>query len=239
MTRQRFTLIELPVDRLRATLKRFTLIELLVVISIIAILASMLLPALGKAREKGRQSTCVNNSKQLGLAFLVYADDNDETAALWLWGFPTETIYYTTLLHPYINTAEIWGCPSRQGPNSTETMLLGGSPHPHYGYGCSLCQAGRGGTFAFPAIPCPSGKNKLNKLTPPSAFVVYSETARHFPDDGLGMIRTYKDHTDAWLIANAAEAYMCWPHSDGRVTTFVDGHVQWVKRFNDTKFTGY
>jgi len=70
--------------RSRRQITSFTLIELLVVIAIIAILAAMLLPALSKAREKGRAISCLNNLKQMGISAIMYADqENGYIPSVW------------------------------------------------------------------------------------------------------------------------------------------------------------
>jgi prepilin-type N-terminal cleavage/methylation domain-containing protein len=119
----------------------FTLIELLVVIAIIAILAAILFPVFAKARESARRTVCISNVKQIGLAWMMYVQDNDETfppsnsPTNSQWGGSTtytgkypckpcrphlktnDSVIYdpTIYAQPYIKNLDIFKCPSDVG----------------------------------------------------------------------------------------------------------------------------
>ena len=107
--------------------KGFTLIELLVVIAIIAILAAILFPVFGRARENARRSSCQSNLKQVGLGILQYTQDYDERfvpGAFWNTSVtPNDEAPFQVLVQPYMKSRQVFSCPSNQS-----TTWLRGTP---------------------------------------------------------------------------------------------------------------
>ncbi len=108
----------------------FTLIELLVVISIIGILAAILFPVFGRARENGRRASCQSNLKQMGLATAQYLQDYDERYMLHahIVGGVQVSASWFVHLQPYIKSEQVFQCPSNAGGETDVYPNNSGAP---------------------------------------------------------------------------------------------------------------
>jgi prepilin-type N-terminal cleavage/methylation domain-containing protein/prepilin-type processing-associated H-X9-DG protein len=204
----------------------FTLIELLVVIAIIAILAAILFPVFAKAREKARQSSCLSNTKQLGLAVMSYAQDYDEK-------LPGSYIYegapgdlnvlmsFGALCLPYIKNSQIFVCPSGAGVSGWTGSDLLIPKNSYWAPDASFCAM-------------VNTKLSLGGIDSPSDSILFFDNNTNsgmweFVCPAPGTAQAYVDY-----LNNPAYGQR---HNDGRNYAFADGHSKWMKVPTANMFT--
>lgn len=229
--------------------EKFTLIELLVVIAIIAILASLLLPSLQKARESSIKIKCVNNQKSLGLLMTQYSGDNKEYYP----GYQAGAMYYTdSSLKPwstvlwkgnyvqsdYHNEGRLFpsyfGCPKTKGNIAGRIIVHGNRISSLYTYGmvCMLRWYKRNnGSTTYPnSIAFKDSSAKW--LSPPSNFTYILESGNQ-SSSGAWSWYTWDSSPDSTTETPAAAHF-------GRTNTlFLDGHIESLDRKGLVSINGY
>ena len=196
----------------------FTLIELLVVIAIIAILAAILFPVFAKAREKARQTSCLNNIKQLSLGMLQYVQDYDEM-------FPTSGRWgvdpiWPHQIQPYVRNWQVYKCPS-QSLWLAAPAVWGGQTFPaglpNYCF-TQMLWDGRpagGAPIRLAVVQSPADKYMCfdaNSLIFGSVGGILSATVCAQWSCGTNIATTKR-----WMV----------PHNEGVNIGFIDGHAKW------------
>ncbi|MBW3634840.1 MAG: DUF1559 domain-containing protein [Armatimonadetes bacterium] len=160
----------------------FTLIELLVVVAIISLLAAILFPVFGRARENARKTSCLSNVKQIGLGWLQYSQDYDEilmrvsTAGtggktFFWWGSWDGTTLRENegLLQPYMKSTQVQACPSFENKLRANLGLTG------YAYNNSFFSPANYPPPTFAEVPIPVS---LAAITSPAETVAFADSAR-------------------------------------------------------------
>lgn len=193
--------------------KGFTLIELLVVIAIIAILAAILFPVFARAREKAKQTSCLSNMKQLGLAVLSYAQDYDELLPFSA-GYRAPTVvlddspdvysYWWQKTEPYIKNLQVLACPSE----STQRVYSGDVSDSRYNidYTINILDSGQA----------------LAKIEKPSANIIVTEGANNY-------CRWYCSATCSAAAGAGNYAWHSTRHNEMSNYLFMDGHAKPLK----------
>jgi prepilin-type N-terminal cleavage/methylation domain-containing protein len=230
--------------------KGFTLIELLVVIAIIAILAAILFPVFAKAREKARQTSCLSNMKQLGLAFQMYATDWDETMPLRKHSGPAtgpcrhgsnaRCYNWKTEIYPYIRNKGLYACPSWSTMQSYCVPMY--PPAYPDSYALPRCNPVHGPKSASDQCQvcgriCGSQLNRgayvgnnlrvprMADLEAPANMILIVELHINHPLNAV--FATFHSYW-ANQFAGPGNAWK-HPHNDGDNYAFHDGHAKWLR----------